>query len=120
MIEIKQYKHPDNFEALRLFCSNEGIAIPSMNEKVFLAWEKDKLVGLTGLKVDYRIEPLIAYNPMIAFTLGRMIEGYALGTGVKVIAANVPGNNTKHINQLVKAGFSVVDTNITILEKNYG
>jgi len=120
MIEIKQYKHPDNFEAVKLFCGNEGIAIPSTNEKIFLAWNNGELIGITGLKVDYRIEPLIAHTPMAALQLGKMIEGYALGTGVTAIVANVPGSNEKHINQLVKDGFSVVETNITILEKHYG
>lgn len=120
MSEIRQYKHPEDFEAVKAFCETEGIAIPSTNEKIFLAWNNSKLIGITGLKVDYRIEPLIAYNPLTANTLGRMIEGYAVGTGVTAIVANVPGSNEKHINQLVKDGFSVVETNITILEKHYG
>lgn len=120
MIEIKQYKHPDNFEAVKLYCEKEGVAIPSTNEKIFLAWDDGKIIGITGLKVDYRIEPLVSQNPLIAYRLGMMIEGYALGTGVKVVVANVPGSNTKHIDQLIKDGFSVVETNITILEKNYG
>lgn len=117
MIKIKLYNHPEDFELVEQFCKGKGIAFPSRNEQIFIAIDNDMIIGLTGLKREFKIEPLIAANPVVALKLGKMIEGYALGTGVKVITATVPGDNKKHIAQLEKDGFVIRDTNITILEK---
>jgi len=120
MIEYKVYNHKEDFQAVLAYCKKFGFAFPSSSEQIWLAIKDSEIIGISAVGKIYKIEPLISENPIVANKLGQMAIGYAIGTGIKTITATVPGKNVKHTEQLVKEGFSVIDTNITILEKKYG
>jgi hypothetical protein len=109
----------DDEEAVRQLCEDNLIAFPSENNLLFVAEDKGEIIGICGAKTDYRIEPLIATNPIAANNLARMVEGALLATGVKRTIAFVNSDNVKHIEQLVKAGYEIIE-NKTILEKHHG
>lgn len=126
---IRLYKHETDFQAVKNYCYKHNIAFPDRNltlivsiETIREGLEPDKFVvnGLVGLKSEVYVEPLIADNPILANNLGRMIEGIVIQTGIAVICASVPRENVKHINQLEKDGFVIIDDNHIKLEKKYG
>jgi hypothetical protein len=116
---IRLYK-PEDYEQVKVYCSKHNIALPVNSAILLVSFDKSGTInGICGLRTEYFIEPLIAENPQAAYQLGIMVEGYAVGSGIKTIRAEVPGDNVKHCDQLEKAGFVIVDKNRTIMEKNY-
>jgi hypothetical protein len=116
---IRQYNHKTDFEGVKALCEKHKINFPSEDNFILVAVENDEIIGITGIKLEMKIEPLIADNPMIAFRLSNMIEGAALNQGANVLYANVNCENTKHINQLEKYGYEVVETSKVILRKEF-
>jgi len=119
MSRIRPYRDADE-EKVRGYLQRYKTAFPKTGKMLVDFNEQGEVIGVAGLKTETFVEPLIAENPISAVSLARMIEGVALGNGVITIRAAVPGENGKHINQLEKDGYVILDKNITILEKNYG
>lgn len=116
---IRLYK-PEDYEQVKAYCSKHNIALPVNSAILLVSFDENgNINGICGLRTEYFIEPLIAENPQVAYKLGVMVEGYAVGSGIKTIRAEIPEDNQKHINQLEKSGFTIVDKNRTIMEKNY-
>jgi hypothetical protein len=69
------------------------------------------------LTIEFRVEPVIADNPLIGVTLYRCIEGAALGQNINKLHAQVSSDNFKLINQLEKVGYEIVENSKTILIK---
>jgi len=117
---IRLYKHETDFETVKNYCFNHGIAFPDRNSTLIVSFnDQGNVNGLVGLKSEVYIEPLIADSPILANNLGRMIEGIVIQTGISVICASVPRENVKHVNQLEKDGFVIIDDNHIKLEKKY-
>ena len=117
---IRLYNHKEDYQGVKEYCSKHGIAFPDRNTILLVSFNDDKLVnGLSGIKPEFYIEPLIADNPILANNLGRMIEGIIIQQGIEVIRASVPRENVKHTKQLQKDGFEIIDNNHIILEKKY-
>jgi hypothetical protein len=118
---IRRYSHEEDYQAVKNYCYKHGIAFPDRNSILLVSFNDGGLVnGLVGLKPVIFVEPLVADNPILANNLGRMVEGIIIQQGIKVISASVPRENVKHIAQLEKEGFVIIDNNHTILEKSYG
>jgi len=118
---IRLYNHTTDYSNVKTYCQNHGIAFPDRNSILIVSLNDQGVVnGLVGLKPQFSVEPLIADNPILANNLGRMIEGVIINEGIKIITASVPRENVKHINQLEKDGFVIVENNHIILEKKYG
>lgn len=110
-----------DFEKINSLCEQEGICPPDNNEIVFIAidTETDNILGITGIILEWRIEPMIAKSPIIAHTLGRMAEASLMTGGAKFYKAHVDENNEKHINQLIRSGMKITDRNKVILRKDF-
>lgn len=118
---IRLYNHNGDYNKVSDYCKKHNIAFPSRNSVLLVSLnEQGETNGLVGLKPQFSVEPLIADNPILANNLGRMIEGVIINEGIKIITASVPRENVKHINQLEKDGFVIVENNHIILEKKYG
>lgn len=118
---IRLYNHKEDYEGVKNYCSKHGIAFPDRNSILIVSLnDQGEVNGLVGLKEEVYVEPLMADNPILANKLGRMVEGIIIQQGIKIIKASVPRENVKHINQLEKEGFVIIDNNHTILEKSYG
>lgn len=116
---IRLYKVED-YEQVKEYCSRHNIALPVNSAILLISFDDNgKINGLCGLRTEYFIEPLVADNPIVGHQIGIMVEGYAVGSGIKTVRAEVPGDNIKHCEQLEKHGFVIVDKNRTIMEKNY-
>ena len=116
---IRLYQKEDE-EKVRKYCNQYNKKFPTKGI-LFVAFDgQGEVRGICGLKKEYFIEPLIAEDPMTAFTLGKMAEGLLVGEGEVTVRATVPGKLEKHINQLEKEGFVILDENITLMEKYYG
>lgn len=119
MISYRKAEKKD-FEKIYSLCIENNIAF-SGNNLLFLAEnEQGEIIGICGLKQEWRVEPLIAENPLVGNNLVKMIEGAALANGINVLKANVESSNEKHIKQLEKFGFVIVENSKIILEKCYG
>lgn len=118
---IRSYIHKTDFKAVKNYCSKHDIAFPVRNEVLIVSFnDQGEINGLVGLKPVVFVEPLIADNPILANNLGRMVEGIIIQQGITVISASVPRENVKHIAQLEKDGFVIVENNHIKLEKKYG
>lgn len=116
---IRLFKKEDYSECVD-FCLDHNINFPHEASLILVSEnETGGIDGIVGLIPEYRIEPLIAKNPRLADKLGRMMEGFAVGSGIKTIKAHVPDSNEKHINLLEKEDFIIIDKSVTILEKKY-
>lgn len=102
------------------FCLDHKINFPHEASLILVSVnETGGIDGIAGLVTEYRIEPLIAKNPHTANKLGRMIEGFAVGSGIKTIKAHVQDSKESFINLLEKDGFEIIDKSVTIMEKKY-
>lgn len=119
MSKIRLYRNEDE-QKVREFLQKYKTAFPTKGTMLIDFNEHGEILGVCGVKTETFIEPLIAENAMTAHTLGKTAEGIALGNGALTVRAAVPGENGKHINQLEKDGYEILDKNVTILEKSYG
>lgn len=116
---IRQFIKSD-FEECKKYCDDHSINFPHKATLIMISRnESGEVDGIVGFIPEYRIEPLIASNPVTANTLARMMEGYAVGIGVQNIITHVHDEKTKFIAELEKAGFVIKDKSVTILEKEY-
>ena len=80
------YNHKTDYQGVKDYCFNHGIAFPDRNSVLIVSFNNQGNVnGLVGLKPSISIEPLIADNPILANTLGRMIEGVIIAEGIKIV-----------------------------------
>lgn len=119
MINIRKYNPQTDYEHVQKLCDENKIAFPNENLVLFVAEDNGQIVAISGLKKEIKVEPLIANNPVIANNLGKMMEAIAIFSDVNSLYANVDKSNEKHINQLEKAGFEIIETNKVILQKRY-
>lgn len=118
MINYRQAKVQDR-DAVYNLCQKYGIRYPADDEVILVAEDETGIIGICGLKCEWKIEPLIAENSMAAYTLGRMVEGIALGNNIKKLYATVDKSDERHINHLEKVGFEITDNSKILMEKNY-
>lgn len=118
MIKIRFYNNND-FEKVKSLCEKHNLRFPYDNQMLIIAENDEKeIVGIAGIRVDYVINPLISdNNPLVANNLGRIIEGIIIGQGITRIKAEVNKENEKHINQLEKDGYILIEKNSVILQK---
>lgn len=119
MIYYRNYNHEKDYEKVKELCSKHSLAFPYNNKHLIVAEnEQGQIVGVGGIRIDFVFNPLIAENnPLVANNIGRMIEGVAIVNGIKRLRAEVDSDNVKHIQQLEKDGYEIVENNKIILEK---
>jgi len=119
MIKTRLYK-ADDYKKVDKLCEKYDMPFPGNNQFLIVAEDDEgKIVALCGLKQQWKIEPLIAENPFSANNLLRLVEGIAIGQGIKTLYAEIPKENEKHINHAIKDGYKIVTNNRILLEKNY-
>ena len=111
-----------SYEAkVRLLCDQYNIQFPADNSFLFLSVDEHTNVsGIIGMKKVYFVEPMIAATPQIAYDLGKMVEGIIVGEQIKKVRCVVPKTNQKHIEQLKKVGYEIINSETETMEKCYG
>jgi len=109
-----------DFDQLKKFCDKHQISVPTGNIITFIAEDNEgKIVGVTGLKQIFQVEPLISENPLVAHSLYRTIDGFIQGENIKSVRALVEKSNDKYMSTIRKEGFLVIETDKYILQKEY-
>lgn len=113
--------NPDWEAKVRLLCEQNDIAFPKDSSFLFLSVDEHTNVnGIIGMKKEFFVEPMIASSPLIAYELGKMIEGIIVVEGLKKVRCTVPIKNQKHIEQLKKVGYEIINPDTITMEKYYG
>lgn len=116
---IRLFEKEDYSECVD-FCLDHKIDFPHEASLILVSVnETGGIDGIAGLVTEYRVEPLIAKNPRTGDKLARMIEGFAVGSGIKTLKAHVQDSKPEMIGILEKEDFVIIDKNVTIMEKKY-
>lgn len=121
MVNIRLAELGD-IQLIKEYCHKSHINFPDEAALVYIAISQEgEIKGICALERMDFIEPLIADNPLVANNLSNMVQGFAIGSGVKKLNAIVDKDNVHFINLLSKLGFRVIENNKVILEKKiYG
>lgn len=94
-----------------------GLRAPDKQIATFIAIDDktDEIVGLCSLEQVYRIEPIVANNPLVAHVLAEKVLSLVQVNGLR-LEIIVKSDKADKIDLFEKYGFVIRDRNITILE----
>ena len=118
-MNYRLYKKEDHDKVDEL-CKKHNLPFPKDNQFLCVAENnEEEIVSICGLKPEWKIEPMIGENPLAVNRLFHWIEGIALGQGIMKLKAEIPKENSRHINHAEKEGFIIISNDRIIMEKNY-